>query len=110
MRAAKGIVKLPGVGLASIELATTEEVFAYHGIVVAGADNGLTPRERLCAAASELFYAEGIHTVGIDRLIERAGVAKATLYSSFGGKDQLVKAYLEQRHEMLVGWLSTATE
>ena len=58
-----------------------------------------TPRERLLAAASELFYEEGIHTVGIDRVLERAGVAKASLYSTFGSKDELVRAYLLLRAE-----------
>jgi AcrR family transcriptional regulator len=58
-----------------------------------------SPRERLLAAANELFYAEGIHTVGIDRVIERAGVAKASLYSTFGSKDELVRAYLTERHQ-----------
>src|SRR4051795_9653698 len=57
-------------------------------------------RERLLAAANELFYAEGVHTVGIDRVIERAGVAKASLYSCFGSKDELVRAYLENRHQL----------
>jgi AcrR family transcriptional regulator len=56
-------------------------------------------RARLLAAADELFYAEGVHTVGIDRIIERAGVAKASLYSTFGSKDGLVRAYLEGRHQ-----------
>lgn len=56
-------------------------------------------RERLLAAADELFYAEGVHTVGIDRVIEHAGVAKASLYSCFGNKDGLVRAYLQGRHE-----------
>ena len=56
-------------------------------------------RERLLAAADELFYAEGVHTVGIDRVIEHAGVAKASLYSTFGSKDGLVRAYLQGRHE-----------
>ena len=51
-------------------------------------------RDRLLAAADELFYDEGIHTVGIDRVIEKAGVAKATLYSTFGSKDGLIRAYL----------------
>ena len=55
---------------------------------------GMPARERLLAAAEELFYAEGVHTVGIDRVIERAGVAKATLYNCFGSKDELVRAYL----------------
>jgi AcrR family transcriptional regulator len=43
-----------------------------------------SPRERLLDAANELFYAEGVHSVGIDRVIARAGVAKASLYSTFG--------------------------
>ncbi|MEI9947864.1 MAG: TetR/AcrR family transcriptional regulator [Pseudomonadota bacterium] len=55
------------------------------------------PRERLLNAANKLFYEEGIHTVGIDRVIESAGVAKASLYSTFGSKDALVRAYLTQR-------------
>ena len=55
-------------------------------------------RERLLAAANELFYNEGVHTVGIDRVIEQAGVAKASLYNTFGSKDELVRAYLETRH------------
>lgn len=58
-----------------------------------------SPRERLLDAADELFYAEGVQSVGIDRIIERAGVAKASLYSAFGSKDELVRAYLERRHE-----------
>src|ERR1700753_664560 len=57
------------------------------------------PRERLLDAASELFYAEGVQSVGIDRVIERAGVAKASLYSTFGSKEELVRAYLEGRRE-----------
>lgn len=43
-------------------------------------------RARLLAAASELFYAEGVHSVGIDRVIEHAGVAKATLYTPSAAK------------------------
>jgi AcrR family transcriptional regulator len=54
-------------------------------------------RERLLAAADDLFYQEGIHTVGIDRVLEQAGVAKASLYGTFGSKDELVRAYLERR-------------
>jgi AcrR family transcriptional regulator len=55
-------------------------------------------RDRLLGAASELFYEEGVHSVGIDRVIARAGVAKASLYSTFGSKDDLIVAYLKQRH------------
>jgi AcrR family transcriptional regulator len=54
-------------------------------------------RERLLAAADELFYENGINTVGIDRVIEHAGVAKASLYDCFGSKDELIRSYLETR-------------
>ena len=67
-----------------------------------------TPRERLLQAASELFYAEGVQSVGIDRVIERAGVAKASLYSTFGSKEQLVCAYLNSRHAQTLGRLRAA--
>src|SRR5580692_4225551 len=56
-------------------------------------------RERLLAAADELFYANGVHTVGIDTVIAKAGVAKASLYSTFGSKDALIQAYLERRYD-----------
>jgi AcrR family transcriptional regulator len=56
-------------------------------------------RERLLAAADELFYEEGVNLVGIDRVIERAGVAKASLYVCFGSKEELIRSYLQQRHE-----------
>lgn len=55
-------------------------------------------RERLLAAANELFYGEGVHTVGIDRVIELADVSKASLYKNFGSKDELIRAYLAARH------------
>ena len=55
-------------------------------------------RERLLAAADELFYDEGVRTVGIDRVIEHAGVAKASLYNTFGSKEALIRAYLDGRH------------
>lgn len=56
-------------------------------------------RQRLLDAADELFYEGSIHTVGIDRIIERAGVAKASLYDTFGSKEALIQAYLLARHE-----------
>ena len=62
-------------------------------------------RERLLAAADELFYAEGVQTVGIDRVVERAGVAKASLYNLFGSKEGLVLAYLQARHDGTTGQL-----
>jgi AcrR family transcriptional regulator len=52
-------------------------------------------RTRLLDAATSLFYAEGIHAVGVDRIIEVAGVTRATMYKQFAGKEGLVLAYLE---------------
>src|SRR3989442_12409438 len=56
-------------------------------------------RERLLAAAQELFYKEGINTVGIDRVIEHAGVAKASLYDCFGTKEGRTPPSLTARPE-----------
>src|ERR1700721_824922 len=67
-------------------------------------------RERLLAAANEVFYNEGVHTVGIDRIIEHAGVAKASLYNTFGSKDELVRAYLEARHASVTERITRAVE
>jgi AcrR family transcriptional regulator len=51
-------------------------------------------REKLLATASELFYREGIHAVGVDRIIGEAGVTRATFYRHFPSKEDLVEAYL----------------
>jgi AcrR family transcriptional regulator len=69
-----------------------------------------SPRERLLKAADELFYAEGVNSVGIDRVIERADVARASLYSTFGSKEELIRAYLEHRMEISKSRLRAAVE
>ncbi|AKH83158.1 TetR family transcriptional regulator [Streptomyces sp. CNQ-509] len=51
-------------------------------------------RGRVLDAATRLFYAEGVHAVGVDRIIAEAGVAKATFYHHFRTKDDLVAAYV----------------
>ncbi|MGX7681727.1 TetR/AcrR family transcriptional regulator [Jatrophihabitans sp. DSM 45814] len=61
--------------------------------------SGASARERLLAAADELFYSEGVQSVGVERVLERAGVAKASLYNLFGNKEGLVLAYLQARHD-----------
>jgi AcrR family transcriptional regulator len=55
------------------------------------------PRDRLLETATELFYLQGVHAVGIDKIIGFAGVAKATFYAYFPGKDDLVRAYIEDQ-------------
>ncbi len=53
---------------------------------------------RILETADELFYGEGIRTVGIDRLISTSRVTKATFYKHFGSKDRLILMYIEARH------------
>ena len=60
-------------------------------------------RERLLRTASELFYADGIHSVGVDRILEAASVTRATFYRHFPGKEDLVQAYLEREDSQLRG-------
>ncbi len=56
-------------------------------------------RERILATASELFYREGARAVGVDLVVERAGVAKTSLYRHFGTKDELIAAFLTREDE-----------
>ena len=56
-------------------------------------------RERILDGSYELFSHRGIRDVGIDEVIERSGVAKATLYRHFPSKDDLVLAFLERREQ-----------
>jgi AcrR family transcriptional regulator len=54
-------------------------------------------RDRLLDAADRLFYQEGVRAVGIDRVLAEANAAKASLYSHFGCKDDLIAAYVKRR-------------
>ena len=65
-------------------------------------------RQRLLNAARELFYREGIHSVGVDRIIEAAGVTRATMYKQFDGKEGLVLAYLDGEDQQLRGLFAQA--
>ena len=61
---------------------------------------GTDAQAQLLNAASELFYREGVRAVGVDAVVERAGVNKMSLYRQFSSKDDLVVAYLEQSDVM----------
>ncbi|MGP6206031.1 TetR/AcrR family transcriptional regulator [Microbacterium sp. F2] len=65
-------------------------------------------RERLLAAATDLFYSEGIHSVGVDRIIDAAGVTRATMYKQFAGKEDLVLEYLRGEDRILRGMFAEA--
>ena len=53
-------------------------------------------RSRLLGTASRLFYTEGLHSVGVDRIVAEAGTTRATLYRHFPSKDDLIVSYLEE--------------
>lgn len=59
-------------------------------------------RERLLSTASNLFYTEGINTVGVDRIVSAADTTLATFYRHFPSKQDLVVAYLQSVHDTLV--------
>jgi AcrR family transcriptional regulator len=56
-------------------------------------------RERILRTASELFYRDGARAVGVDLIVEQAGVAKTSLYRHFGTKDDLIAAFLGREDE-----------
>jgi AcrR family transcriptional regulator len=65
-------------------------------------------RDRILETASELFAHRGVRDVGINEVIERAHVTKATLYHHFASKDDLVVAFLDLREEQWMrGWVQT---
>jgi AcrR family transcriptional regulator len=74
-------------------MATTETTERRH--------TGSPARRRILDTASTLFYAEGIHAVGVDRVIAEAGVAKATFYHHFPAKDELVRAYVQEQSDLV---------
>ncbi|MFB7663561.1 TetR/AcrR family transcriptional regulator [Kitasatospora sp. NPDC056138] len=53
-------------------------------------------RARVLETATRLFYAEGIHKVGVDRIVTEAGVTRATFYRHFPGKEDLVRSYVQE--------------
>lgn len=70
----------------------------------------LPPLERLLDAASRLFYARGAANVGINEIIDRAQVARMTLYHHFPSKDALLQAVLERRADERLAWIHRADE
>ncbi|HVT90899.1 MAG TPA: TetR/AcrR family transcriptional regulator [Tepidisphaeraceae bacterium] len=87
-----------GLGVAKLQImpnTRTKSVAELLGLP----DPPKTGRERLVAAAVDLFYRNGFAAVGIDRVIEAAGVTKTTFYKHFEGKDDLMVAAVQRRDE-----------
>jgi AcrR family transcriptional regulator len=67
-----------------------------------------SPHDRILKAAHDLFYRDGIRATGIDRVIAESGVAKLTFYRQFASKDDLIRAFLDYRHERWMAWFTGA--
>ena len=70
----------------------------------------LPARDRILTTAHELFYRYGIRATGIDRIIAESGVAKVTFYRHFPSKNDLIRAFLEYRHQRWISWFKGALE
>ncbi|MET9492408.1 TetR/AcrR family transcriptional regulator [Nocardia sp. NPDC006630] len=72
---------------------------------------GIAVRDKLIGIASELFYDNGVRAIGVDEVVRRAGMAKASLYRWFPAKDDLVLAVLQQRDDNFwARWDRTAAQ
>ncbi|BFM20259.1 TetR/AcrR family transcriptional regulator [Gilvimarinus japonicus] len=63
-------------------------------------------RQILIDTALQLFYQNGVNSVGINEILNASGIAKKTLYRHFSGKNALILAVLEQRHRVFTQWLA----
>jgi AcrR family transcriptional regulator len=67
-------------------------------------EQGAKARDRIFAAAREMFYRKGIRAVGVESIVAAAGATKMSLYRSFPSKDDLVVAYLRERDAQYWQW------
>lgn len=77
-------------------------------LIDATATPEMPARERVLLTACRLFYQDGIRATGIDRVIAESGVTKVTFYRHFASKNELICAYLAQRHERWMTWFTDA--
>jgi AcrR family transcriptional regulator len=95
----------------SLRAVKTERSIRYDGSM-ARTETEPRPSEarlRLLNTAARIFYAEGIHSVGVDRIIAEANVTRATFYRHFPGKEDLVLAYLQGADQAIRSQVDTAT-
>ncbi|SEP12419.1 TetR/AcrR family transcriptional regulator [Aquisalimonas asiatica] len=67
-------------------------------------------RDTLLDTAERLFYAEGFHATGVDRVVAEAGVARMTLYNHFASKEALIEAVLDRRYARYLDELRRAVD
>jgi AcrR family transcriptional regulator len=72
--------------------------------------SSLGARDRILETAADLFYDHGFHAIGVDLIIERAGVAKTTLYRHFPSKDDLIVAHLDEANTRFWSWFEDAVD
>ena len=65
---------------------------------------------RILETANELFYQDGIRSVGVGRLISASSVTKATFYKHYGSKDKLINDYITGRHQTMVTFVQATLE
>jgi AcrR family transcriptional regulator len=71
-------------------------------------DEPVPARERILETAYDLFSRHGVRSVGIDRIIAEAGVARRTLYNQFGSKEGLIRAVMQRESNAWFEWLDSA--
>jgi AcrR family transcriptional regulator len=81
-------------------------------IDVTTSKNQVTPwaKQRILDTAAELFYDDGIRSVGVDRLISESAVTKATFYKHYGSKENLAVAYITSRHDAMLAAVTEIIE
>lgn len=87
------------------ETVNTERSFCYLGSMTSAEPSGRPSeaRERLLNTAIGIFYASGIHSVGVERIVAEAKVTRATFYRHFPSKEDLIAAYLDRVHQHIRG-------
>ncbi|MGR8931966.1 MAG: TetR/AcrR family transcriptional regulator [Gammaproteobacteria bacterium] len=67
-------------------------------------------RERILLTAHDLFYRDGIRATGVDKVIAEAGVTKVTFYRHFPSKNDLIRTFLDYRHQRWITWFKEALQ
>lgn len=84
----------------------------YNGLMISTspATLDLPARERILLTAHDLFYRDGIRATGIDKVIAEAGVTKVTFYRHFPSKNDLIRAFLDYRHQRWMSWFTDSLQ